>query len=148
MSHGVMDFDILGFFGQRGEHARLMRRSDVIPAELEAGFDVLGQLDPDWVWVLEEGTRITGVLVASPAHGTAMLWRISISKQASRVSLVRLLRAFLRDSRSRGIRGYLTVVSLDNKSQSQLARIIERSGGKVIQSGMTMLASSMPREVL
>lgn len=128
------------------ERARLMLPGDVIPSELEAAFDVLGQLDPDWVWVIDIDGMIRGVLVASPAHGVAMIWRVVIHPSASRWALGRLLRAFLRDTRMRGLRGYLTVVSMTGESQKRLASIIEHAGGKAIQDGMTLYASRMPKE--
>jgi hypothetical protein len=141
-----MPFDIVAFFGRSHEKARLLRSGEVIPSELEAGFDILGQLDPDWVWVLDSSGEIKGVLVASPAHGVAMIWRIIIAPGASSMALGKLLRSFLKDCRARGIRGYLTMVSPSGESQSRLARIIEHSGGRKIQDGMTMYASRLPKE--
>lgn len=146
MSAIPVQFDIVSLFNQRRERARQLRHEDTIPSSLEAAFDILHQLDPQWVWVLDDCGVITGVLVASPAHGMAVIWRISISPSASHVAPVRLLRVFLRDIRRRGMRGYMTVVNLNSSTQAQLARIIERSGGKVIESGMTMLASPLPKE--
>jgi hypothetical protein len=144
----LMDFDIVAFFGKKREQARLMRPMDVIPAELEAGFDLLGQLDPDWVWVLAQDEKIKGVLIASPAHGVAMIWRITVAKDASQMALFKLLRAFLRDARSRGLRGYLTIVSPSSESQKRLTGIFEKAGGQVVESGMTMLASPVPGRII
>jgi hypothetical protein len=121
---------------------------DVIPAELESGFDLLGQLDPDWVWVLAQDEKIKGVLIASPAHGVAMIWRITVAKDASQMALFKLLRAFLRDARSRGLRGYLTIVSPSSESQKRLTGIFEKAGGQVVESGMTMLASPVPGRII
>jgi hypothetical protein len=143
----TIPFDIVAFFGKK-ERARLMRPKEVIPPELEAAFDILGQLDPDWVWVLDIDGKIRGVLVASPAHGVAMIWRIVVSPGASSMALGKLLRAFLRDCRARGVRGYLTVVSLAGESQARLAQIIEHAGGKKIEDGMTLYASPLPKENL
>lgn len=140
-THGIENPDILSLLAIKApERARLMRTGEEIPGPLEAGFDVLNQIDSKWVWVLTSGEEITGVLVASPCHGTAMIWRISISKSASSTALVRLLRVFLKDCRNRGIRGYLTILGQGTEAQSRLGRIIERAGGKIIESGMIMWA--------
>ncbi len=141
-----MDFDVVAFFGKKRERARLMHKGDVIPAELEAGFDQLGQLDPEWVWVLVDGDIIKGVLVASPAHGAAMIWRISLDRTCSKVALAKLLRAFLRDLRIRGVRGLLTIMSPSSPTQSQLASILRRVGGGPFLEGMSVYASPMPKE--
>jgi len=89
--------------------------------------------------------NINGVLVASPCHGAAMIWRVVVAPGSSQMALGRLLRAFLRDCRKRGVRGYVTFLSLSGEAQQRLATILEHAGGKVIQSGMTMYGSRMPR---
>jgi GNAT superfamily N-acetyltransferase len=146
VSTQVADFDIVAFFGKRREAARLMRPGEVIPSSLEAAFDLLGQIDPDWVWVLDVDGTIKGVLVASPAHGVAVVWRVVVEPGASSMGLGKLLRAFLRTCRQRGIRGYLTMLSLSRETESRLAKILEHSGGKVVMENMAMMVSRMPRE--
>ena len=47
MSTQAMPFDIVGFFGKSHEKSRLLRAKEVIPSNLEAAFDLLGQIDPD-----------------------------------------------------------------------------------------------------
>jgi hypothetical protein len=141
-----MPFDVVAFFGRKQERVRLLRKSEVIPKELEAGFDILGQIDPDWCWILEQDGAIKGVLIASPAHGAAMIWRLSVAQGCSQMSVGKLLRAFLRDCRKRSIRGFLTVLSSDREQEQRLATIIEHAGGKKIMGGLELYASPIPRE--
>jgi hypothetical protein len=151
MSHSVAPFDIIGFFGKHAvEKARLMRSGEVIPPELEAAFDLTGQLDSNWVWVLDTDGIIKGVLIASPAHGVVMIWQISIAKDASNLALARLLRRFLADCRTRGMRGLLTIVNLAGDSQRRLADIILKSHpmARIIEPSMALLASPLPKEGL
>jgi hypothetical protein len=103
-------------------------------------------MDPEWVWVLDVDGTINGVLVASPAHGVAMIWRLVVKPGSSRMALGRLLRAFLRDCRKRGIRGYLTILTSGRENEERLASILEHSGGRKIKDGMSFWASPMPRE--
>jgi hypothetical protein len=138
----------VAFFGKKHERARLMRSGEVIPPSLEAGFDILNQLDPDWVWVLDVDGTIKGILVASPCHGAAMIWRIVVAPGSSQAALLRLLRAFLRDCRKRGLRGYLTFISLSREPEKRLAAILEHSGGRIFAKDMIMIASPIPRERL
>lgn len=145
MSALPVTFDVIEFFRGKKEHVRLLRKNEVIPTELEAAFDILGQLDPDWVWVLDDSGTIKGVLVASPCHGAAMVWRVSLAKDVSNIGLRRLLRRFVRDCKKRGLLGLITFMSLSGGSQSSLAAIIERAGGRKIQDGMTMMILPQPR---
>jgi hypothetical protein len=139
-------FEVLTFLSERRESVRLMRKGEVIPSGLEAGFDLLGKLDPDWIWVLDVGGVVKGVLVASPAHGAAMIWRISVEPGQSTMAVGKLLRAFLRDIRGRGIAGYLTALSLTREPEKRLAAIIEQSGGRRTQDGLSLYASPLPKE--
>jgi hypothetical protein len=146
MSALPVTFDVMEFFRSKREHARLLRPGEVIPSELEAAFDLLGQLDPDWVWVLDCAGTIKGVLVASPAHGVAMIWRISIAKDASNMALVRILRRFLKDCRKRGIRGLLTAVSPNRDSEKRLASIMVHAGCRQLEGDLVMVVGKLPRE--
>lgn len=148
MSTQTIEFDVVAFFSQKHEEARLMKAGEVIPSSLEAAFDILGMLDPEWVWVLAVDGLIKGVLIASPCHGAAALWRLSVEKGQSNMAVGRLLRAFLRDCRKRGVKGYLTFLTQGRPAEDRLASILEHSGGKKIKGGMVLYASPMPRETI
>lgn len=145
MTTQAIPFDIVAFFGKKRERARQLRSKEVIPSELDAAFDLVGQVDHEWVWVLEVDGELKGVLVASPAHGVAMIWRIVIKPGCSTMALGRLLRRFLKDCRKRGIVGYMTVLQMEG-TQEALARIMEKVGAIKVQEGMTMYAGKLPRE--
>lgn len=129
-------------------NVRQMRASDRMPPELRMGFDLLGKLDTDWIWVVEEGGLIRGVLVAAPCHGVAMIYRLALVPGTPLGSLTALLRRFLGDLRARGIRGYLTFVDPESKIQGKLKRIIERAGGQQIGAPHVVMAAPLPKETL
>jgi hypothetical protein len=126
------------------EYARLLRAGESIPAGLEAGFDQLGQLDRNWVWVLETDVEITGVLIGSPCHGACFIWRMSVDPKASQMSVVRLLRRFASDIRARGLKGYMLIIDPSTPTQTHLVRILEKIGAKRIKT-VEWYAGSLPR---
>lgn len=129
-------------------NARQMRASDRIPPELRIGFDLLGKLDTDWIWVVERDGLIRGVLVAAPCHGVAMIYRLALVPGTHVSSLIALLRTFLRDLRGRGIRGYLTFLDPESKIQGKLKRVIERAGGQQVGNPHVVMAAPLPKENL
>lgn len=127
---------------------RFLRKEDRIPAELRIGFDLLGQLDPEWIWVVEEAGSIRGVLVAAPCHGVAMVYRLALVPGTPVGSLTALLRMFLKDLRARGYVGYLTFVDPASKIQAKLKRLIERAGGQQVGNPHVVLAAPLPKETI
>lgn len=123
---------------------RLLRHGESLPESFELGFAHLGALDPSWCWVVERGGAIEGCLLASPCHGTALIWRLVLIPGAPLSSLTRLLRAFLRDCRARGLAGYMTLVDEGVDAQGKLKKIMERAGAKVAARGWTLMASPVP----
>lgn len=140
----ISDIDVMALLMPK-DRARLMQPGDVIPKSLEAGFDILGQLDYDWIWLLESGHEIKGILVASPCHGCALVWRLVVSPDAGTVAVVRLLRRFARDIRERGLKGYLTLLSPQKDTETRLKAIVEKLGGKGYGE-FTLMASGLPKE--
>ena len=125
---------------------RVMRDYDRIPSELRAGFDLLGKLNTDWIWVAEQDGLIRGVLVAAPCHGVAMIYRLALMPGTPLSTLTALLRKFLADLRERGVVGYLTFLDPESKIQGKLKRIIERAKGKQIGGAHVVMAAPLPRE--
>jgi hypothetical protein len=136
--------DVLAFLMPR-DGVRNLRSGEVIPVSLDAGFDLLGDLDLDWIWVYESIGEIKGVLVASRCHGVAFIWRLAILPGQPHSVVIRLLRKFLHDLRERGIQGYMTLIDDSIPRQAKLLRIFEKAGGKTICT-MKFLASGLPRE--
>jgi hypothetical protein len=125
----------------------MLQEDETIPASLEAGFEQLGHLDRHWVWVLESGGEIKGVLLASPCHGAAFIWRVAVAQGVEGWSVGKLLRRFLKDCKERGLRGYLTIVNPSVEAQGQLKSIVERAGGKAVGS-YELLAGPTPKEFI
>jgi hypothetical protein len=126
-----LQVDVMAFLMPQ-DHARLLRKGETIPASLEAGFEQLGKLDPDWIWVVQSGREIKGVLLACPCHGAAFVWRIAIAPDLDNVAVLRLLRRFLSDLKQRGVKGYLTIVDPKVATQTRLMELIRKGGGQVV----------------
>ena len=123
-----LQFDVMSYLMR--DQVRLLGPTETIPASLDAGFELLGQLDRDWIWVIAGEGRVKGILLASPCHGAAFIWRLAVEPGLDNVAVVRLLRGFLRDIKSRGLVGYLTIVDAAKPIQKRLQGIIEKAGGK------------------
>lgn len=125
---------------------RNYREGDRFPPDLHVGFDLLGRLDGNWIWVVEEGGRIRGALVAAPCHGLAMVYRLALMKGTPLSRLTALLRRFVADLRARGIPGYFTFIDPGNPVQAKLKRVIERTGGKQVGALHAVMGAKLPRE--
>ena len=123
---------------------RNLHVDDVIPERFKIGFDLLGKLDHPWVWVVERHGEIEGVLVASPCHGMAMIYRLMCDGPVS--SLTKLLRGFLRDIRQLGFVGYMTFLDPERKVERKLMKVIKRAGGQQVGELHAIMASVLPRE--
>lgn len=132
--------------GRSPSRVRLIHAGESLPSCLEAGFDQLGQLDPSWVWIVERDGKIEGTLLASPCHGTAIIWRLALVPDAPVSSLFKLLRQFLRDCRARKLKGYMTLVDPCVDTQDKLRRVMQRAGAKVAAEGWSLVAGPLPKE--
>lgn len=137
-------FDVMAFLTPK-DHTRLLREGETIPPSLEAGFDLLGKLDHNWIWVVEAGGEIKGVLVASPCHGCAFVWRVVIADGMANIAVIRLLRRFARDIRDRGMKGYITLLGSSSAVETRLRSIVEKLGAKA-WGEYTIMASGLPKE--
>ena len=127
-------------------HVRLMRDTDYpMLSDFELGFDHLKQLDKQWVWVAETYGKLVGVIMASPVHGIAMVWRLQTLPDQPFSVLAKLLRTFIADIRQRGYSGYMTLLNTNVDKQQKLANIVERTGGKSIGEHILMV-SPLPKE--
>jgi hypothetical protein len=124
----TQDFDVMQFLAPKDE-ARLLGPDEEIPTELEAGFDQLGKLDRNWVWIVQSDWKIKGVLLASPCHGSAFVWRVSLLPGLDKTAILRLLRRFVSDIRKRGVIGIITILDAATPTQAALKGILERVGG-------------------
>ena len=123
---------------------RLLKESESLPAFFEAGFDQLGQLDPQWVWVAERRGQIVGCIVSSPCHGVALIWRLVALPESN--CLLPMCRRFMADCRKRGLKGYMTWTNSENETQNHLQRIIKRIGGEVAPNNYQLIAGPIAKE--
>lgn len=126
---------------------RTARHGETFPATWELGFDALGAIDPAWLWIAERAGKPLGAILASEAHGTAIIWRVVAPGPDSAAVTRRLLHAFLRDLRDRGLRGYIAMLNRQIPTQDALARIIERAGGhESATANLVIMAGPIPKE--
>lgn len=127
-------------------HCRQMREEENLPADLNLGLDQIGKLDPNWVWVVDEGGEITGALIASPCHGIVALWRIVSRPGSSPVNVRKVLRKFFVDIRERGYLGCIVFLDPLNETEAKLARFAKRVGGKTVGGLHMVWAGKIPKE--
>jgi len=127
------------------ETVRTLKKGEYLPASLEVGLDLLGKLDPDWIWIATRFGLVTGVLAASPCHGVAVIWRVIATEEASQTCVVRLLRAFLKEIRQRGFVGYITILDRHRPEEQQFQSIVQKAGGKYYGEH-SLMAAALPRE--
>jgi hypothetical protein len=127
--------------------ARNLRPGETIPKSLEAGFDLLGRLDPEWVWVIDYAGEIKGVLVAAYCHGAALLWRLSVLPDAGNAGAFKLLWAFRSAMRKRRIQWYMTLVDESTEMGQRLKQVVERTGGDSY-GHLSLLASPLSKREL
>ena len=118
---------------------------ETIPSHMDAGFDLLGKLDREWIWVLESAGEIKGVLVASNFHGLAFLWRLKVLPGVDNFGALKLLKRFRRDCKKRGVKGYITLADLSTDTGRRLKAIVERCGGKDYGT-ISILSSPLEKE--
>lgn len=121
-----------------GVRVRQMRPGESLPPSFELGFDQLGKLDPEWVWIADRLGTPVGCLVASPCHGVAIVWRL-VSQDGR--CLWRLLHSFNRSLHGRGYVGYMTMLDPEIPMQVRLQRLITRSGGRVADGRYLVIAA-------
>lgn len=118
---------------------------EAIPETMDAGFEKYGKLDREWCWVYESGGEIKGVLLASPCHGAAFLWRLKVLPECGQTATLRLLKSFVRDCHAKGVYGFLTLVDLSTVTGKRLQRVIERCGGKDY-GALNLFSSPLPQD--
>jgi len=117
---------------------RNLRPADVIPPEFEVGFERLGKLDYDWIWVIERYGVIDGCIVAAPCHGIAFVYRVAMRKDVPKTLLRKLIYGALKDAKARGVVGMMTFLDPSVPVQLKLKKLLVSWGGNV----------SVPHEVV
>lgn len=119
---------------------RQMHKGEPLPASFELGFDQLGQVDENWVWVAEQYGRLVGCIMASPCHGTAIVWRVVSSDMKC---LLAMLRFFLKECKNRGLRGCMALIDPQIDAQRKLKSIMQRTGGYVASTDFEFVATPL-----
>jgi hypothetical protein len=90
------------------------------------------RIDPEWCWVVEHESAPIALVLASPAHGMLMVWRVLSTASARRTMLTWFLAAFpkiLDNARLRGCVGYGSFFHDDRPEEAKLARLLQRNRG-------------------
>lgn len=139
----IPNIDVLAILTR--DRVRKLREGETIPETLDSGFEKYGKLDRDWCWVYVSSGEIKGVLLASPCHGTAFVWRFKVLPECGQVAALKLLKAFKHDLHARGVHGFLTLVDLNTDNGKRLQRVVERCGGKDFGS-LNLFSAALPKE--
>lgn len=126
------------------DEVRLLRSGETIPANLQAGFEQMNAIDPDWAWIVESSGEIKGVLLAGPCHGAAFVCRISVAEGMPPLTAGKLLRRFLADCRKRGVKGIISILDRSVETEARLLHILQRIDGKEFDN-MTVVAAPVPQ---
>lgn len=127
--------------------ARLMRAGDIIPESFEIGFDKLGQLDYDWIWVVERYGKIEACLVAGPCHGIAFIYRLAMIPGTPAISLLKLMRSAAREAKRRGVRGLILMLDPKQPTQAKLKAMMMKWGGTKLDREHEVVACVLPRRL-
>lgn len=144
MSTQSLQIDVMQYLMPKYQ-VRKLRPDETIPECMDAGFEKFGQLDREWCWVYESCGSIKGVLLASPCHGTAFLWRFKVLPECGELAALKLLKRFRRDALDMGVYGFLTLIDLSTVTGKRLKRVVERCGGKDY-GAVNLLSSPLPLE--
>lgn len=110
--------------------ARQLKDADEFPLHLLPEFASL-PLEPEWVWVAEDGGVIVGVIACLRGHGMVLPLRIMVADDAPQSTALLLLRAARRGSQRGGCVGFAAFLNLERDEEARLARIGERMGATV-----------------
>jgi len=118
---------------------RQLSPTDTIPfSSLQRGGVPIGwenlTLDPEWTWISENGSGITGLLICGYCFPFLLILRIAATPTASPATPLLLLRQAMRDARRRGLVGYLTFLSDSAAAEGALMRIVQRADGQILPS--------------
>lgn len=146
MSVALSNYDVLEML-KPPDGVRNLEPWEFIPEALELGFEQLGKIDYNWVWVLVDKGQIKGAILAAPCHGTAFIWRVAVLPGLPNTAIVRLLRGFLASMRKRGVKGLLTIVDPEIATQRRLKRVLQRIRGREFGT-YELIVTPMPKEVV
>lgn len=111
---------------------RNLRPGEGIPTGIPGtGFEAL-ELDPEWVWVLENRGRRVAILFTANAHGLLILLRIGATQNAPKTWPMILFPQVFATAKARGCKGYYTFLDDRQGAEVKLMRIVLRNGGRLL----------------
>ena len=108
-----------------------------LPKEITTGYEQC-QCDPKWIWIIEHEGKKIGTLVTAPAHLAVILIRLVMVEGADPHAAGRLLTSAFSEMDKRGYRGYMVWFGEGKKIESQLLKLVESSGGGVLEKSMSL----------
>lgn len=124
---------------------RNLGAGEAIPDGFSTGFERAAVM-PEWVWIAESDGPV-GVLMAAPCHGLVYMVRICVKKGSNPSVAMALIRACLRDSKSRGFKGYFLHVTTMSGSERGLIPICKKAGGVQLTHPQIVLAGAIEKAV-
>lgn len=125
---------------------RTLREKEAMPQGMQTGYESM-PLMSEWVWVAEDKGRAIGVLLAAPCHGLVYVMRLCVQEKENKIASLLLLRACMKDSRSRGFTGFFFHVNPTEAVDRQIMAITLKSGAKQLNIPQIMMLGSVERAV-
>jgi hypothetical protein len=122
--------------------ARQLQPEERLPPEVRFSMDGL-VLDPEWVWVVEEGGQVQAALMAMHGHQVAVLMRLAARPTAHLSVLVPLFRKMFKDLRDRGIQAYVVMLDTRVPTEAKLGEVAKRMGAVELDDSCTVMAGPM-----
>lgn len=103
-------------------------------------------LDHDWCWlVVDDLGRAWGALMACPMHRAICLLRVVIADGAPNGALLILLRGVLREAKSLGYGGFITMIEPGKRCGKRLSKLAARIGGVEMTDNFRLVAGTLER---
>lgn len=124
---------------------RTFREDEAWPADLNMGFERMPRafIQHDWIFVVEDGGRILGMLMVTPAHGIAIFIRMAVASDAPAKTMWMLLRHTFAELKLRGYHLWVSLFDTSQPNERQLYRACRAWGAQqwpsptVVMMGLT-----------
>lgn len=100
-------------------------------------------LDHNWCWLIEDESGPIGGLMACPMHGAIFLLRVVVANAAPAGTLRTLLHGVLREARSNGCVGFLTLTDPHSRIGRKLAHLAQRAGGIQLPDSLNIVSGPL-----
>ena len=110
---------------------RLRHRGEILPDGLKTEFELLGQVDHNWHWLIEHNGEVIAQILASNCHGMLLILRmtrIPVTTFIPPTWAMLALRRVLRDAKERGCLGFMVMLEDRHPVEAKLMRIAQKAG--------------------